>query len=61
MKRYDEEDEEEEEEEEEDEERGVTKKKSKNMDFFKTKLLLPLMIINEKTQLRGLVLLSKRF
>ena len=46
MKRYDEEDEEE-------EEGGDDQKKIKNMDFFKTKSLLPLMIINEKTQLRG--------
>ena len=43
------------------EEGGDDQKKIKNMDFFKTKSLLPLMIINEKTQLGGLVSLSKRF
>ena len=59
MKRYDEEDEDEEEEEEE--EGGGRPKKIKNMDFFKTKSLLPLMIINEKTQLGGFVSVSKRF
>ena len=53
MKRYDED--------EEEEKGGDDQKKIKNMDFFKTKLLLPLMIINEKTQLGGLVSLSKRF
>ena len=57
VKRY----EEEEDEEDEEEEGGDDQKKIKNMDFFKTKSLLPLMIINEKTQLGGLVSLSKRF
>ena len=56
MKRYEEDDDEEEE-----EGGGDDEKKIKNMDFFKTKSLLPLMIINEKTQLGGFVSVSKRF
>ena len=35
--------------------------KSKKYDFFKLKVLLPPMIINEKTQLGGFVSVSKRF
>ena len=35
--------------------------KSKKYDFFKLKILLPPMIINEKTQLGGFVSVSKRF
>ena len=60
MKRYDEEDEDEEEDEEE-EEGGVTKKKIKKVVFFKIKVLVPMMIINEKTQLGRFVSVSKRF
>ena len=36
-------------------------KKVKNIDFFKLKILLPPMIINEKKQLGEFVSLSKRF
>ena len=40
---------------------GRVPPKSKKYDFFKLKVLLSPMIINEKTQLGGLVSVSKRF
>ena len=40
---------------------GQVPQKSRKYDFFKLKILLPPIIINEKTQLGGFVSVSKRF